>query len=341
VTLELNKDDAAEEDETLTLQLQLADGPLHDQASIGTPDQHQVTITEDSMTACVSGTVWGDANGDGVRQAREMGIPGVLVTLVGADSRGQAVEIVTTTDDYGVYEFAQLPAGTYDVRETQPQAFYDGNEKLGASESGVHGEVGPDRFQGIVVGPGQSAVNYHFAEVGVKAGYTTVKMILASTPAAPDLLRATTAQGEAANGDLGLADAIRQGQPVEFRRIGSRLTVTGSGDADQMTFTPADGDHARHIVTVNGMEMSYPAAEIHEIALNGSEGLDRLVLRDSAGDDQLETTRGAAMMIGENFHVEAIAFELVKAVAAAGGDDTYRAAATDFVLQREGSWNTV
>ena len=62
-------------------------------------------------TAVIGNYVWVDENGDGVQDAGESGIPGVVVQLT--DSGGNT--ITTTTDVNGGYLFTDLPAGTYTV----------------------------------------------------------------------------------------------------------------------------------------------------------------------------------------------------------------------------------
>ena len=64
--------------------------------------------------------VWNDADGDGVQDASEDGIGGMLVRLTGTPSRAglPAVELSTTTAADGTYAFADLRPGTYRVALT-------------------------------------------------------------------------------------------------------------------------------------------------------------------------------------------------------------------------------
>ena len=59
---------------------------------------------------CIGNRVWNDLNGNGVQDAGEPGIPGVTVTLTDFDDN---VFATTTTNDDGLYEFCNLPAGSY------------------------------------------------------------------------------------------------------------------------------------------------------------------------------------------------------------------------------------
>ncbi|MBU3137183.1 carboxypeptidase regulatory-like domain-containing protein, partial [Clostridium gasigenes] len=61
--------------------------------------------------ATVGDTVWNDANGNGVQEASEAGIPNVKVKLV--DGSGNTLE--TTTDSNGKYKFENVVPGNYTV----------------------------------------------------------------------------------------------------------------------------------------------------------------------------------------------------------------------------------
>ncbi len=70
--------------------------------------------------AIIGDTVFYDANGDGVQQPSELGIPGVQVC---ANPTGGGFSICSTTDDNGHYRIV-VPAGSYDVAPTNPPAGY-------------------------------------------------------------------------------------------------------------------------------------------------------------------------------------------------------------------------
>ena len=69
-----------------------------------------------SGNAIIGDTVWYDANGDGLRDPGEPGIPGVQVC---ATPSGGGGAICDTTDDNGVY-LIEVPAGTYTVAPVEP-----------------------------------------------------------------------------------------------------------------------------------------------------------------------------------------------------------------------------
>lgn len=96
------------------------------------------------------GTVFHDRNGNGVKDAREAGVGGVLVDVVNLDTQ-QAVQVETNA--HGEYA-AALPAGTYVARRSEG-ASVDG--ALGTTDGGVspvvsvvNGEVKPASVTGFV-----------------------------------------------------------------------------------------------------------------------------------------------------------------------------------------------
>jgi len=117
----------------------------------------------------LAGTVYADANNNGTRDPGERPISGVTVTLTGTDVGGTAVvdpatnlPFVTTTDAAGNYLFTNLPAGTYTITETQPTAYFDGQDAIGTAG----GRLAPtDTQTAISLGAGAAAVAYDFGEV--------------------------------------------------------------------------------------------------------------------------------------------------------------------------------
>jgi len=74
----------------------------------------------DGETGTISGAVFNDINGNGVKDAGETGLAGVRVELVDAD--GTVVGAINTGDD-GTYAFTDVVPGAYTVRETDPDGF--------------------------------------------------------------------------------------------------------------------------------------------------------------------------------------------------------------------------
>ena len=61
--------------------------------------------------ASLSGSVFMDYNGDGIREAGEDGLQGVTVTLTGTDNQGHAVTATAVTDGNGDYTFTGVAPG--------------------------------------------------------------------------------------------------------------------------------------------------------------------------------------------------------------------------------------
>ena len=88
------------------------------------------------LASSLSGTVYSDANNNGVVNGGEALLDAVPVQLTGTDFLGQAVNISATTSG-GAYSFTNLRPGTYTITETQPAGFLDGQETVGSQGSGT------------------------------------------------------------------------------------------------------------------------------------------------------------------------------------------------------------
>ena len=121
--------------------------------------------------ATISGSVFIDANDDGVRQGSETGISGVQVELQGTDDLNNTVTQFTSTDGSGNFSFTGLRPGTYFVTEpTQPAGYLDGLENQGNTAGGVivGSAGGPDRIPAagtITVAVGATIANNMFGEL--------------------------------------------------------------------------------------------------------------------------------------------------------------------------------
>jgi protocatechuate 3,4-dioxygenase beta subunit len=89
----------------------------------------------------ISGTIWDDANADGVQDPSEVGTPGMVVTL--KDGAGNTVG-VAITDGNGNYSFTNLPFGDYTIEFTKP----DGSVWSPASVVGTPADVNNDGSTG-------------------------------------------------------------------------------------------------------------------------------------------------------------------------------------------------
>ncbi|MFV2070918.1 MAG: Calx-beta domain-containing protein, partial [Pirellulales bacterium] len=308
VEIELVSDEVLEDDEIISLGLAAPDNSIGGQVSLTAPATHNVVLTEDPMTAGVSGTVWLDSNNNGQWENGEILIPGVTVVLSGVDLRGQIVTIVAMTDFDGVYRFNDLPAGTYTVTETQPKAFLDGVDVLGTVDATEMGTIGNDVFSGLVLAPGQQAVDYDFAERGLVRAPISRRYFLASTPPLKNVIREVVARGEELAGEAARADVIRRGQATEVRRIGSRVTFAGTSLDDVFTFIPAGSaastSDSEHLVVANGVRWVFDSTEVDTFLVAGALGNDTIELHDSPRNDLLEASGNTAILSSDNLRVE-------------------------------------
>lgn len=74
----------------------------------------------DQQVGTISGLVFNDINGDGIQGPGELGLGGVLISLV--DGNGTVVATTTTAPD-GSYTFAGVTPGAYSVGETDPSGY--------------------------------------------------------------------------------------------------------------------------------------------------------------------------------------------------------------------------
>lgn len=110
----------------------------------------------------LTGTVFVDANQNGVEEFGDQGIGGVTVTLFGVDHLGNQVSRTTQSLPTGYYEFDSLRPGNYGLIEMQPDTYSDGADFAGA----LRGDVGQDRFDNIFIAKGASGTvdAYRFTE---------------------------------------------------------------------------------------------------------------------------------------------------------------------------------
>ena len=171
-------------------------------------DTATVTVTNAAPSEnAVSGFVYVDSDGDGVRDAGELGVPGVLITLTGTGTSGSTVRYTALTADDGSYKIENLPAGTYQVSERQPTAMGDGKDSSGVSGA----TVGNDVISNLVVSGNEIFGDNNFGEQGLLPRYISIRRFFASAPPMTEYLRDMVAAAEAGAGYASLAEAIRRG----------------------------------------------------------------------------------------------------------------------------------
>src|SRR5262249_9126126 len=91
--------------------------------------------------AGLSGVVFADLNNDGQVDVGEQGIRGVTIRLQGSDDLGRTIDVTTTTDTDGAYQFDWLRPGSYTITETQPAGYTQGINSVGTAGGTVSGDV--------------------------------------------------------------------------------------------------------------------------------------------------------------------------------------------------------
>jgi len=143
-------------------------------AIVNLPAVGSLNNTFGELLGAIAGSVYIDQNDNGLRDAGELGIDTVPVTLSGSDVLGNVLNRTVTTDINGDYVFADLftpTAGGYTLSEgaIPPAAgvFNDGQDTLGNAAS--PGTLGNDVLSVIGLAAGQQATGYLFGELQATA----------------------------------------------------------------------------------------------------------------------------------------------------------------------------
>ena len=91
--------------------VELSDGEILSGFNFG----WELPATETGTLGSISGTVWRDANANGIHNASEHGLANVEVRLSCVGCPGAGTPTFTTTDSQGVYTFGSLASATYRV----------------------------------------------------------------------------------------------------------------------------------------------------------------------------------------------------------------------------------
>ncbi len=201
ITINVIDDGVDESDESVIITL----GTPSAGATLGGVTVHTATIRDTvARNASLSGFVYLDFNQNGLREPNERAIPGVIVDLMGTDSRGEAVELRALTADDGSYAFVDLTAGSYDISENHPGAFVDGNDTIGSQG----GDTSDDLFEIIDLMANDEGRNNNFGESRLGPGLFSMRFFLASTNFA-NLYRDLNADAIELAGNPQEADLIR------------------------------------------------------------------------------------------------------------------------------------
>lgn len=191
------------------------------------------------ITGSVTGSVFNDLNGDGLRQAGEQGIPGIRVYVdLNGNRSYDAGEPSVFTDAAGNYTISGLNAGGYVVREVLPAGKLQTTPALG------YGVWAP-------LGAGQTLSLQPFGQA-----------------AAPETVSGTVFNdsnhdGVQDNGETGLAGVPVYIDPNYNRKLdaGEQSVVTDALGRYTLSNLPADPEIVR-VVLPSGTQQTYPAGGI-------------------------------------------------------------------------------
>ena len=217
----------------------------------GSAGNHFGEIASNSV---IAGRVWLDGNNDGLIDATEAGIAGVLIELAGTDIAGNAVVRSTPTDASGNYRFEGLAPGNYALREpSQPAGTLNGRSVAGKPGALATPPAStPSAITAISLGLSETSAGHNFGEI---------------TPAS------LAGRVYADNNNNGRIDAAEAGLP------GVTITLTGTDDlgaaVSRSTVTAADGSYSFGNLRPGSYALTeplQPAGTVNGITSPGTQG---------------------------------------------------------------------
>ncbi len=270
--------------------------------------------------------VWNDADGDGVQDGGETGMPDVVVTLYDASSN---VVGVTTSSSAGAYAFTNLMASTYFVGYSLPTGFtfapqdQGGNDAFDSDASPVTGRTAP-----FYLPPGTADDSRDAGYVAAVYGLTATKTSSAGACLAPGATNTYTIvvqnTGTVAQTGIALEDVLPPGvtyvadsvRATFYNPTGGVVTLTNNAST---TFTVPAGITSATVQAWGG----------------GGGGATRTSNGGGGGGGGGAYSRAAvAVLPGSNYVVNVGASG---AANTAGGDSWFSLGSTTGVLARGGS----
>jgi hypothetical protein len=205
----------------------------------------------------ISGYVYFDTNDDGIRDAAELAISQVEISLSGTDNQGQPVNMTTHSGTDGSYSFTALPEGDYVVTQKQPSMTVDGRDTIGS----LGGTVGDDRFE-ISLGDGVDAEGYNFGERGRSAKTVSLTDFFSSTTR-NSMLFVSEPDGH-------LEWYCLQGEWSEYEQAdvasdSSMVSIVLEDNQNSLwqgTFDRDDAYHVRHLARTSDKEMDRVSGDL-------------------------------------------------------------------------------
>ena len=232
-------------------------------------DTASLTVT---ATANISGYVYANVDNDGLRITPSgqphMGIPGVVITLSLQASDGTWTQVAgkspIMTGSDGSYHFSGLVAGNYQIQESQPANFLDGQDTVGTIAGVTTGTSSTDQLQ-VQLGDGQNGIEYNFGEQGLNIGMISLRMSLASTPTDSQIFVqmdtppvVTLSQSSAGNG-YSTTFTVGSNKPVAIAATDAAISDADSAMLASLTATISnlkDGDSEQLAATTTGTSIT-------------------------------------------------------------------------------------
>jgi PKD repeat protein len=305
-----------------------------------------------------------------------IGIPGVTITLTETTSQ-DVVKITTITGDDGSYRFGGLRVGAYTVTETQPAALLPGgSDTLQVVLSGDDAKTGVDFVEGPLrtqvvslrnflssapsleavltpsnvrqlIARGEEQAGHATQAAAIRAGGSQTTVLVAGT-SGDDSIRfiAGPTYHKVYVNDHSLIFVAAEVEAFKIDGGAGRDTaqLVGSTSADIVTLRPAPESSALQLpdYSLRGAAYVVTVEDVENVTAEGGGGYDRAYLFDSAGDDLLSLDGKSARLTpwaGDEFWIEAVDFDWVRAAGTAGGQDAKQLnGPIDFVLETEGNW---
>ena len=144
--------------------------------------------------ADLSGWVYIDRNNDGVlayadEENPELVLVGAAVELYQITNAGESLVATALTDGNGYYSFENIAAGSYSLRQVQPEGYVDGIDTLGeilttsgqlTTQAVEIGQLALDAFEDITLASATMGISYNFGERGLMPGYVSKRYLLAT-----------------------------------------------------------------------------------------------------------------------------------------------------------------
>ncbi|MEZ4868797.1 MAG: SdrD B-like domain-containing protein [Caldilineaceae bacterium] len=239
-----------------------------------------------TQPASVGDWVWLDANGNGLQDLGETGVPGITVALYRADGTLVATAL---TDADGNYQFNYLPPGDYYLLFTPPNGYLFTSSNQGEAGTGDLLDSDAD------VATGQTTV------ITLTAGQQQVSMdagLTMTTP--PAALSGTVWLDSNTNGLQEGGEALISGVPVMlYAADGTLVSTTFTDEAGHYSFgnllpgdyyvlfTPPDGYMSTGVDQGNDDSID---SDVHDLL--GYDGGESQVISLDAGEHQLAVDYG-------------------------------------------------